>query len=252
MAIDQQMGKIGLQRVKGGIKRRIIMSVEAKEKSGKSNFALTAPSPHAYFDFDTGLEGVIEKFIPEKEVYVGEYRRDKSELLTQAAWETMWKKFKGEYVQSLKVPAIRTVTLDTGTEMWELLRMAKFGKLTQVMPNQYGPVNDEFREMVRVAYSSDKNVILLHKMKEEYVTDKAKPSIANRTGRYIRAGFNDVPYLVQMNLSLYKTPEEGFCCTILDCRQNPTIEGLTLYNADITFQQIAVLVFPDTEEKDWE
>lgn len=250
MTTKQSMEKLGLMRATGGVKRRIILSVEAREKRGKSNFALTAPDPHVLFDFDTGLEGVLEKFTSTKEIYVGDYRRDKGLVLTPPQWQAQFLKFKSEYVGALGNPSIRTITWDTATETWELLRMYKFGKLTQVMPTQYGPVNDEYRELIRLAFGSDKNLILLHKMKEEYVASKANPAIANRTGGYIRAGFNDTPYLVQMNLLLDRN-EEGFTCKILDCRQNPTLTGMILTNDDINFQMIGTLVFPETSEDDW-
>ena len=250
MALNQIEKTTGLVRSTGEVKRRIILSVEAREKRGKSNFALTAPSPHAIFDFDTGLEGVLEKFSRTQEIYIGDYRRDKGLILNQAEWQAQWLKFKKEYVAALSSPTIRTVTIDTATEAWETLRLAKFGKLSQVMPNQYGPANDEYREMVRVAFGSDKNLILLHKMKEEYVASKASPAIANWTGGYVRAGFKDSPYLVQMNLFLDRT-EDGFLCRIIDCRQNPMIAGMELYGDDITFQSIAGLVFPDSDEGDW-
>ena len=250
MALNQIEKTTGLVRSMGGIKRRIILSAEAREKRGKSNLALTAPAPHAIFDFDTGLEGVLEKFSRTKEIYIGDYRRDKGLILSQAEWQAQWSKFKKEYVAALSNPAIRTVTIDTATEAWETLRLAKFGKLSQVMPNQYGPANDEYREIVRVAFGSDKNLILLHKMKEEYVASKANPAIANWTGEYVRAGFKDSPYLVQMNLFLDRT-KDGFLCRILDCRQSPVLAGMEIYNDDITFPNIATLVFPDTSEEDW-
>ena len=72
------------------------------------------------------------------------------------------------YQWALAEPAVRTISVDTATELWELLRMARFGKLTQVMPYQYGPVNAEFRSLIRMAYASDKNLILLHKMRKVY------------------------------------------------------------------------------------
>jgi hypothetical protein len=251
MTTQTRMSKIGLHRASGGIQKRIILSVEAREKRGKTNFALTAPDPHAIFDFDTGMEGVVEKFADSREIYVGDYRRNADKLLTQAEWTEIFLKFKMEYQKSLQDPDIRTVTLDTATEAWELLRLHKFGKLSQVMPNMYGPANDEFRGLIRAAFGSDKNLILLHKMKDEYVASKATPSISNRTGNYIRTGFADTPYLVQMNIRLDRTEEDGFTCEILDCRQNPMIAGMVLFNDDITFQNVATLVFPDTSEEDW-
>lgn len=41
---------------------RVIANVEAKQKAGKTHFCLTAPDPIVFFNFDQGLEGVIEPF----------------------------------------------------------------------------------------------------------------------------------------------------------------------------------------------
>lgn len=240
----------GVTRATGAVKRRIILAVQAREKRGKSNFSLTAPAPITTFDFDVGLEGVIEKFAGEKEIHVGDYRRDKGLILDQAGWGVSWDMFKKEYTAAVTNPAMRTLVIDTATEAWEMIRLARFGPRASAKPVHYAPVNDEFRELVRLAYGSDKNLILLQKMKEEYITSKADSTISNRTGKYLLAGFTDTPYLVQMNLFLDRT-EDGFLCRILDCRQNPMIAGLELYNEDINFQSIGTLVFPDTSEGDW-
>ena len=48
------------------IVKRLIMNVIGKEKSGKTNFALSAPGPTLLFDFDYGLEGVVQKFASER------------------------------------------------------------------------------------------------------------------------------------------------------------------------------------------
>ena len=44
--------------------KRLILSVDAEQKRGKTHFALTAPRPLGFINLDDGLEGVINKHDP--------------------------------------------------------------------------------------------------------------------------------------------------------------------------------------------
>lgn len=229
--------------------RRLIVSVAGREKSGKSNFALTFPDPIAVINFDNGLEGVIEKFA-HKKVYHSEYRINE---IAVGKFVTEWERCAKEFRAALAEKTVRTLMVDDGTSMWELVRMARFGKLTQVMPHNYGPVNAEMRGLIRDAYSSDKNLVILHKLTQEYVNDKP-------TKNYVFSGFKDIPYAVQVNcLSWRETePPYNFHLQINDCRQNPRIVGEDLVGMMeegglnmITYQNLGTLVFPGTSEEEW-
>jgi hypothetical protein len=135
--------------------------------------------------------------------------------------------------------------MDTATEAWELVRLARFGKLTQVMPMQYGPVNTEFRDMIKQVYKTDKNLILLHKVKKEYVDDKF-------TGELERAGFGDTGYLVQINLLLGWDEDEGFSMYIRDCRQNMDIAAKKVSEPMNSFPYLATMVYEESSLEDWE
>ena len=225
---------------------RIIMSVSGLEKQGKTHFALSAPGPISLFSTDIGEEGVVGKFLGKKTIYVMDVARIDEDSATEAPAE--WDKFKKAYNHCLRSKSIRSIVVDTATEIWELLRMARFGRLTQVMPYQYGPVNAEFRTLIREAYKFDKNVILLHKMKAQYINDK-------RTGEWERAGFSDMGFLVQVNAQVYRyDPSEGgaFCCWIRDCRQNESLAGEIFEGELCSFPMIATMVLPGTDPSVWE
>jgi len=241
--------KLGFTKADTRVRKRLIVGVEAREKCGKTNFVLTAPGPIVLFDFNDSLEGVIHKFADDKDIYVSDYTKT-GNILSPDAWVKAWEQFKKEYISALKSPDVRSVDVDTATEQWELIRMARFGKILQVMPHMYAPVNAEFRDLIYMAYSSNKNLILTHKKKEEYVADKKNPAISNRTGKYIRSGFSDSAYMVQVNLNLDRD-DQGFVATILDCRQNPFVVGLELRDEMINFPTLASLVLPETSEGDW-
>jgi hypothetical protein len=219
----------------------IISAVDGQEKNGKTHLGLTMPGPIAIINSDTGLEGVVEKFENEKAIVKFDF--DHRDANNYKQWEKMWVDVKKAYRNALRSKDIRSILCDTGTEMWELIRLARFGKLDQVMPHHYGPVNKEFRDLIREAYDSDKNVMFLHKMKQEYVNDKF-------TGKYERAGMKDMAYLVQVNMRTFWT-EDGFAVKIIDCRQNAALKGEVITEPLNDFLTIAQMVYPNTEEGEW-
>jgi len=235
---------------------RLILNIEGQEKEGKTHFALTAPGPIALIDMDIGLEGVVSKFNKQKKIYVASFNY--REATSPDEWEKMWIKMKTAFMDALASRDIRTLIADTGTEIWELLRMARFGKLAQVKPHHYAPVNAEFRDLIRKAYDSDKNLLLIHKQKKEYVNEQW-------SGNWERAGFGDVGYAVQANIISWRITAldeqygkgredryRGFGITIRDCRQRAELAGAEILEPLNTFPQLAVQVFPETEVEFWE
>jgi hypothetical protein len=246
----------GFVRASGATKKRVIFAIDGPEKSGKTNFILTMPEPMAIINIDVGLDGVVQKQQDEKEIWVLDVNVSIQDLKAlqpkDAAMEAnrAWGRILKAY-QSVLGEA-RSIVFDNATEAWEILRMARFGKLDQVKPHHYGPVNAEYRDLIRSGYDTDRtNVGLVHKIKQEYVDDKS-------TGRRIRAGFSDTGFLVQVNLSCWRETgknaaefPDNFHVDIIDCRQNMEIAGISLTGHDATFPQLASMIFPDTEAQDW-
>ena len=229
------------------VKPRLICSLYAHEKCGKTHFAFTAPAPIAYIGMDIGDEGVIQKFQGVKTIYKADARFDlkKGKDLQDRAKEA-WTYISDRYFEAFEDPAVRTIICDTGGEMWEIIRLAAFGKLTQVMPMQYGPVNAEWDGMIRYGLLRDKNVIFLHKVKEKY---KGKDA----TGEYERKGNSGMGYLVQAEVELWKDTREPvpdrYKCTIRTCRHRPELEDMvTLEGEDCTFSTLAAMVLYGPDE----
>jgi hypothetical protein len=234
----------GFNKVSTKILPRLIAAVSGLEKQGKTSFALSAPGPIIYFNFDYGLEGVANHYAHGKDIYVKEYKFSRND--TADKYITLWSAFNNDFHSALKSNA-RTVVVDTATEAWELLRLARFGKLSQVMPHHYGPVNAEYTTLIRAGYSYDKNVILLHKLKKQYVNDQF-------SGKYERAGFTNTGFLVQTNLEVYRDGLDGqFFVKVIDCRQNSMLGGMEFEISDRSggFGFLAQLVFPESSEGDW-
>jgi hypothetical protein len=233
----------GFTRAQSVVKHRLILSVEGLEGCGKTRFTLTAPAPIAFVNFDFGLEGVIESFQQQKAIYVATVKLDfageRGKVIEAAEKELA--KVETNYQTALK--QARTIIIDTGSELWELLRLAAFGKLEKVMPHQYAEPNQQMTRLIKLAYDSDANLILTHRLKEQWINDK-------KTGAFEFSGMKDVPYLVQAHARMW-TDEQGYHLRIGKCRQNSTVVGLELVNDMITFPTLASFVFPESEEKDW-
>ena len=236
------------ERATAEARRRLILSVEGRVKQGKTHFALTAPAPIAIQSLDMGLDGVVQKFQRNKVIHVASYPgitakelKTLNESEVVARMSEVWEQFVTDYEWGLA--NARTVVWDTATEAWELVRLARLGKLGQIKPHHYTMVNMEFREIVRRAENSNTNLLLLHRLKKEYVNNES-------TGKWERAGFSDIGSWVHVLARVYRA-EDGFHLTVQDCRQNAQLWGMDLPEPMATFPELAQLVFPDSKPEDW-
>ncbi|KKN52293.1 hypothetical protein LCGC14_0613880 [marine sediment metagenome] len=237
MTLDK---KTGFKVADAEIYPRLIVAMQARQKCGKTHQSLTAPGDTAFFNVDVGLEGVVHKFADQKIIYQYDVKVPTEKVEATVEWEA----FKIAYYESLADSSIRTVVWDTETEMWELIRMARFGKVTQVMPLQYGPVNSEYSKMIKSAYDARTNLILIRKMKNSYINNVMQKEM-------VPMGYSGVLGLVQVTLELYK--DEGmFCMEIVDCRHDPELDGEVLPGPMCDFKQMAVLIVKGTTVEDWE
>lgn len=156
------------------------------------------PGPIAFLNMDRGWEGVLEKFTAAGKVIV---RKDfivpLNMKMTDAAWDNMWAALRASYMYAISSGHFRSVFVDTGTAMWETLRMAEFGKLSKIPPMKYGEVNAQFEALVLSATDYPVNVCFAHRMKQEYAADTAG-GMANKTGEWIPTGYGQMPYVVQV------------------------------------------------------
>lgn len=217
-----QLKALGFDDVAKSRPRRLVVSSGGREKTGKSHFAASGPPPIVYFNIDIGTEGVVDKFQNAgKQVLVYDVRVPRE--AKQDAYVPMWGDLKTRIKKAYSLEQ-GTVVWDTATEAYELARLSNFGKLTQVMPHNYVEVNNEWRELLRVAYDYSMNTVFIHKMKPKWINNA-------RTGDYEISGFSEMDYLSQVNLIHYREDTESgtvFSVYIKDCRQTPGIAGQTL------------------------
>jgi len=253
---------------------RITVCTTAGEKVGKTHWALTAPGPIAVISTDTGTREVVERFIRNTGKRILLLHLTAATALLEAKrgdqGEAEWQRAKDAIYSVVADPSIRTLVVDTATEVWELCRLAAFGKLAQVKPQHYAAPNGEFRTLLKYCYEvrGDLNSVWIHKHKKEYKGSGKDNESSNWTGKYERSGMSDVPFLVDVVAEQYKRVERDndnlshlfFGMRVLDSRLAPEyIVGSELESEagivggidDCSFATLAMTVWPETTADYW-
>jgi len=130
--------------------RRLIANIQGLLKNGKTRLALTAKKPVGLISVEIGGdEGVVDRFIPEGQNstediqiarivipnvdYPDPSEKDFDRLVTEAVQASAGEaveKFYDAYGYSLANNA--TTIVDKGTDLWEIIRLANFGRLEKV------------------------------------------------------------------------------------------------------------------------
>jgi len=209
----------------------VVINVQAKEKAGKNHFAYSAPGPIVVISGDRNSDVVRRKF-PKKDIRIAYFKYDFDPRAdaqdVHDIVKPIWKEVEELYWDALRSKAVRTIVCDTGTWFWSTIRLGKFGKTQQVPPVLYNQVNAIFERMILRGEEYNKNVIWLHRMKEEWVgsrNSKGKYE-SNPTGRWVRDSFKHMGNDVQANIELSR-PSNKFAATVLNNGLDPSFDGMT-------------------------
>lgn len=258
MNLTTSMKQAGIVPAASQTVRRILVATEGADKSGKTNFALSAPGPIGYINLDIGLEGVVEKFMGKKQIFVKHCPvppiTELNNQVNQKKYLQIWHEVKKAHDAFRGEAGIRTIVWDTGTDAWELVRLAEFGQLAPGadIKRAYQPLNMLFKALIREMYEGDKNFVMIHKLKERYVAGKNNKGelVESWDGGYKRAGFKETGYLIQVNVEHFRD-EEGFGVRIKDSRQNPWTSGMTFRDDEADFAHVASAILDGTRLEDW-
>lgn len=257
---------------------KLTINSEGLERSGKTNFALTAPGPIGIIALDKNTENIaIKAQKAGKEIMLADFcdpdpkRNPLAEFVlpvraepgkavkteqkaSKGFYEKRWDAISGAIFDLINEKSIRSIVIDSGTQLWEDIRLARFGKLAQVAPREYGIVNQEMRELIMAVKC---NLIVTHKLGKQYKGN-------DWDGRsYEGKGWSDIAYACQItlrqNCSMIRdedseTPNAKrpqFSANIMDCNQDANLRGMELADEDCSFQTLASLVYPDAPSELW-
>jgi hypothetical protein len=243
----------------------VVLSVEGLDKSGKTHFAFTAPGPICYISTDWGDEGVIQKF-PNKQIIrpiAGDLKLDipaaldrSDPTVIQPCFKKAVDRFVTEYRKAIEL-GVRTIILDKGSELWEWIRLAHYGRQSTNRNDYITTANAFYRDLVREANLAGINLIIINEVKalwESYNEDgKVK---FRKTDKFESSGNEKDPQLVtarlrmtfiepQMNLKGEIVQPGRFETQVRRCRDNFGAVGMTLTNAD--FEMAMAVCVPEVE-----
>lgn len=228
--------------------RNIVCRSWGWDKVGKNHFGFTMPGPIFGLYLDPGgTKGMIEKFIKgdgvaKREIFQKQYRFNKKFDDQEKAIDVR-DQLIDDYHHALTVA--RSVQLDE-TEFWEVCRFAEFGR-ESAKGREFGPINGMYRGLIQDAFDANVNLQLIQKVKELWVNDKP-------TDQMKPDGFKQAGNIVQVSLEHTYEPDEdgnmGFYTRIVNARQNTAIWNMKQEN--MTFADLGVLVYPDSDREEWE
>lgn len=210
------------------VKQRLIVAIDGETGSGKNRLAFSFPDPIAFLSFDPNYATTLKEARQHrKRIYRAAYTLPvikpdgrNAEAIASTAGD-LWDKVAVDFMGAVRDSKVQTIIVDTATELFELIKLAIYGKTVQVVQRDLGHAYATYRQFIREVESSDKNLVLIHKMKDEYRADKA-------TGNRIRAGYKDTAYSVTTEVLMEKDASEPFPdryhARIIKCHLRPEIE----------------------------
>ena len=242
----------------GNARQRLIWRGYGEPGSRKTSFGLEAPGPIVVFSFDKGLEGVVERYQNDKDIYVKEYDWSPTEDLDQAAAIDLRDEFIADFEHAIQ--HARTVLIDKETDLWELFRYADFGAPNDA-PRNYPQLNQRYRKYINMPKATDINFGLIQGMKDEWKTIIKKDGSGEKgapSGKRISQGFGELEGLVHLNLHHTGQSIRSWAIEVGKAR-GPGGQDVAerRFGPDegfqgITFTEFAMMVFPGTTEEDWQ
>ena len=236
---------------------RIAVATSGRTKSGKSHWSImTTPEPVAYIMADPGSLQLADKAVARGRKVIPLFiEHSKKESQDQA--KLLWQKYRKAIQTVLGAKSIRTLVIDTETEMWELLQMAEFGKLKQNNKFAYGALNAEFSGIVENAYYArpDLNLVVISKVKKLNTKGKPKADGQDMGGdwdgkTYETKGYKDMDYLVDLSIR-HGFAERQFYFETNDSeatRFGGEYSGLKFAGPECSFTDLALHVFKDADK----
>ena len=235
--------------------RGAIISLTGMQGTGKTGWALSAVNAGAFSRKHKPV------YIPMDRKPVGKYIADllasgrvlvpktnfKANLKTanQTAGAKLWDEFEKLNEDIIAEPSLNPIIWDTGTYAWTMCRLAKLGKLTQVMPHHYALANTPFEALILQAEERGKVIVIIDRMSKTYKV--GKDGKESWTGGYDRAGYSHLGYVSNVLLESYLTETNGFGVRVVQNKITPSTSGEELVDELCNFGVLMWKTFGEPE-----
>lgn len=229
-------------------KQRIVGASFGEVGSGKTSFWLGAPGPIVVQTLDQGLEGVVEAYTKEKDIYVANYDlgHGVGEAYTHEVAVEARDKFVADFEHALTTA--RTIIWDRESDMFNLFSYAESGsvdKFGALVPKDWDRLKGSIRRMIAMAKATDVNFGMIQGLRDEWSKTKM-----GKTGNRIRSGMDDIDALVHVNI--HHVRENGQFSINVGKMRGPGARDMQDKSFDnLTFSEFAQLMFPESTEEDW-
>ena len=242
------------------VKPRLIWAGWGPIGSGKTHFALGAPGPMLVQSFDKGLEGVVEGFRKDgKDIRVVEYDwspqqqgLDQRDPELQRLAIDVRDKFIADFEYAL--PHVRTIIIDRESDLWEVVRYAQWGAPSD-QPKNYALLYQKYRYLLGKVKASDINFGCTQGTKIAWDRGAVNPKTGKapgvKTDRIERWGCDELDGLV--HIDLHHRREDGHFYIDVGKSRGPGGQDVQDQSfMDFSFTDLAMMIFPDTSEADWQ
>lgn len=238
-------------------RHRIVLGIMGGEGSGKTDMALTAPTPQLILGCDPNVEDVVCKHYdvdsaddldPDLCTYVDlpfpavGFERDEKVIADEAydSWDKMVTAI-GDVITKRAKPMPKAVILDSGTRINTLNTLAEFGRTDKIAPGQrrmrMGEVNNRFMGLFRGLEQTGTLIVITHQCKNvwETIEVRGRNGVEEKDvmvpGKFERVGFKQMGYILNTEvLTLFDPDREGklaerFGVRVVRSMQRPAIVG---------------------------
>lgn len=224
---------------------------QGKRSTGKSHFAMTGRKPMLYINIDMGTDDVEDKMVrlrKQKDVMVlpivvPPARKDDTLADMKIRAEEQYYTAKDAVTDACK-GGFRTIVIDTTTEMWEIARLAYFGKTSGVPQLDYAVPNNLFSNFLRIPQMHDVDAVFIHQVSEIWVTEEYTNNAGEKktrrvaSGEFERDGFKKTDYIFRVDIEHLNRPLPGgigldFGIRITRSTTNPAITNMTVWQSEL-------------------
>lgn len=205
---------------------RGVINIQGLEKSLKTTLALSVEEPIYVLAFE---KRTLQTADTEAKKGKTIYSVDLTDWTTgglvagnRKSAEDIWAEFTMSFIGAMQHPDIASVVIDPFTIGYDVARLARLGKLSQVPPMFYEHLNSELSTLFWNADTYGKNLIVVNTMGEEWI-NKAP------TGNYKMDGWRHTPQAVQVNIQTWRNPQDNsFHATVMSSGVNAHLNGMDL------------------------
>lgn len=256
-------------------RRRLVAMAKADTKTGKTRLLYTMPRPMLQISFDLNSEGQEDAVVESGEEGVFIYEVRFEEEVDGPKELAVFKQIRQFVYDAVETKYFRSIGIDTGDALWTLCQRGFFGKAGfGAGGNQfnYGVPNGAMEKIFKtVRESHDVNFLVVQRVKDEYeevINPENNKKTSKATGRKVMMGWKQTPFEVNAVIELDK--DRDYVCDKPKCkgpkgcilpdkhslnRYSSTVvdsqygaEGSVLRGEDITFANIAMSIYPVTQD----